>query len=269
MLGAVAGVGDTRFGHRVSQQEFRRLALVAVLARQALEHVGHGARVVAGADHGGDADAVGLLLVLPGEAQLVLDRCGLGAGDGSDTGVAGTRCGGNNAGQHGGHHRYLHALLRLDATGEVALAQVAEFVCQYCDVFAFGLGIDEQAAIDADHAARGGKGVDLFVADQDEGQAVVLQFTGLRQAVNAGLDVILELRVVERIDLVAQHAQPGAAELEFLLRRDDGRAGIAQRRQVVRQGRRGEGDSERQQGRAEYFHVHEARSEKGSTLAAR
>ena len=33
--------------------------------------------------------------------------------------------GSDDAGEHGGHHRYLHALLGLDAAGEVALRQVS------------------------------------------------------------------------------------------------------------------------------------------------
>ena len=77
LFGAVAGVGDTRFGYRVSQQELRWLGVEAVLAHQPFEHRGHGARVVAGFLQVEDADAVGLLLVLAREAALFLDRGGL------------------------------------------------------------------------------------------------------------------------------------------------------------------------------------------------
>lgn len=143
LFGAVAGVGDTRFGDRVGEEELRRLAVVAVLPRQALEHVRHRARIVTGANHVGDADAVGFLLVLPGKAQLVLDRRRLGPGDRRDTRIpcAGGR--GDDAGEHRCHHRQLHALLCLDAAGEVALDQVAEFVGQHRGILAFGLGVEQ------------------------------------------------------------------------------------------------------------------------------
>ncbi|MNP45773.1 hypothetical protein D3C76_1397210 [compost metagenome] len=104
----------------------------------------------------------------------------------------------------------------------MALTQVAEFVGEHASVFAFGLGVDEQTAIHADHPAGGGEGVDLLVADQDEGQAVILQVAGLGQSIDAGFDEVLDLRVADRIDLVAQHAQPGASELKLLLWRNDG-----------------------------------------------
>ncbi|MNF67355.1 hypothetical protein D3C84_491670 [compost metagenome] len=121
LFGAVAGVGDARFGNRVSQEEFRRLAVVAVLAHQALEHARHGAGVVAGLLQIDQADAIGLLLVLPGEAPLLLDGRRLGRGDGGHADVARTRRRGNDPGEHGGHHRQLHALLGFQAAGKVAL----------------------------------------------------------------------------------------------------------------------------------------------------
>jgi hypothetical protein len=51
----------------------------------------------------------------------------------------------------------LHALLGFDATGEVTLRQVRQFVSQYRGVFAFGLGVEEQPAVDPDNAAGAAK----------------------------------------------------------------------------------------------------------------
>lgn len=90
----------------------------------------------------------------------------------------------------------------------MALRQVRQFVGQYRGVLAFGLGVEEQPAVDPDDAARGGKGVELAAIDEDEFQASVLQLAGFGQAIHAGFDVIFQLRVVELVDLATQQAQP-------------------------------------------------------------
>ena len=228
LLGAVAGIGDTRFGHRVSEEEFRRLGVVAVLAHQALEHARHVARVVAGFFQIEDADAVGFLFVLPGKAPLFLDGCCLGAGDRGDTRVTRTRRGSHDAREQCRHHRQLHALLGFDAPGEVALRQVSQFVGEHRGIFAFGLRIEEQAAIDPDNPARGGEGVEFTAVDKDEFEAAVLQLAGFGQAIDAGLDIILELGVVQLIDIAPQQTEPGAAQLMFLLGGNNRRTGVAE-----------------------------------------
>ncbi|MNO84164.1 hypothetical protein D3C76_754950 [compost metagenome] len=228
LLGAVAGVGDTRFGHRVSQQEFRRLGVEAVLTPQAFEHGRHGAGVVACLFQIEDTDAIGFLFVLARESPLFLDGCRLCPCNRRNTGIAGTCRGNHDTGQQRGHHRYLHALLGLDATGKVALRQVSQFVGQYRGILAFGLRIEEQAAVDPDNPAGRRERVELRAVDQDELQAPVIDLAGLHQAVDAGLDVVLELRVVELRHLAAQQGKPGAAQLVFLLRRDNGRTGVAE-----------------------------------------
>ncbi|MCY1183072.1 hypothetical protein D9M73_236630 [compost metagenome] len=119
-------------------------------------------------------------------------------------------------------------MLRFDATGKVALRQVSQFVGQYRGIFAFGLGVKEQAAVYPDNPARCRKGVELRAVDQDELQAPVVDLTGFSQAIDAGFDIVLELRIVELRYLAAQQRQPRAAQLIFLLRRDNGRAGVAE-----------------------------------------
>jgi len=89
----------------VGQQKLRWPLVVTVLAHQALEHHRHGAWVVAGPLQVDQADAVGLLFVLPGEAPLFLDGGGLGRGDRRDAGIARARRGGDDACEQGGHHR--------------------------------------------------------------------------------------------------------------------------------------------------------------------
>ncbi|MNT73211.1 hypothetical protein D3C72_2118870 [compost metagenome] len=55
--------------------------------------------------------------------------------------------------------------------------------------------------------------------------------------------------------LAAQQAQPGAAELVFLFRGDDGRAGVPQRRQVVGHDGWSEKTGKRQQSGAQKIHA--------------
>ena len=102
-----------------------------------------------------------------------------------------------------------------------------QFVGHHRGVLAFGLGIEKQAAVDPDNPARRSKCVELRAVDQDELQAPVIDLAGLHQFVDAGLDVILELRVIEDRDLAAQKCQPRPAQLVFLLWRDNGRTGVA------------------------------------------
>ena len=104
----------------------------------------------------------------------------------------------------------------------MALGKVCQFVGHYRGVFGLGLGVQQQATVDPDDAAGRGEGVDLRAVEQDEFQSTVFQLAGLRQAVDAGLHVVLEQRVGQLVDLATQHAEPGAAEAVFLFRRDDG-----------------------------------------------
>ena len=227
-LGTRLGIGDPAVGDRVGQQEFRRGTVIAILPGEPTEHLRHGARIVAGALQIDDADAVGLLLVESGKAQLALDGRRLGRGDCGDSRIAAACRGGHDAGEQGRHQRQLHALLVFHPAGEVALDEVTQLMGHDRRVFGFGLRLEEQPAIDPDHPAGRGEGVDLGILDQDEDQAVVLQVAGLGQLVDGLLDELLELRIVDGRDLAAQHAQPGAAHLKLLLGRDDRRAGIAQ-----------------------------------------
>ncbi|MNF67354.1 hypothetical protein D3C84_491660 [compost metagenome] len=98
----------------------------------------------------------------------------------------------------------------------------------YRGVFGFGLGVEKQAAVDPDDPAGRGEGVDLRAVEQDEFQAPILQLAGFAQAIDTALDEILELRVRQLADLATQQTQPGAAQLMFLLGRDDRGTGVAE-----------------------------------------
>lgn len=102
-----------------------------------------------------------------------------------------------------------------------------QFVSHDRGVLGLGLRIQKQATVDPDNPSGCGEGVDLRAVEQNELQAAILQLTGFAQAIDAGFDEVLELRIVELADLAAYQAQPGAAQLVFLLRRNDGGTGIA------------------------------------------
>src|SRR3990167_5524340 len=147
------------------------------------------------------------------------------------------------------------ALIRSEAAGKVALRQVSQFVGHDRGIFGFGLGIQEQSAIDPDNAAGGGEGIDLLAVEQHEFQAAVLQLAGFAEAIHAGLDEVLELRVGQLADLAAYQAQPGTTELVLLLGRNHGRTGVAQRWQVAGHAGCGQQAGEHQQGRAQKIHA--------------
>ena len=88
VLGPAQGVGDAAGGHGVGAQELRGIALLdSARSGEALEEAGHGKGVEAGAGERGDADAIGLLLVVAGEIDPPLDGRGLDPRDGRRPGL--------------------------------------------------------------------------------------------------------------------------------------------------------------------------------------
>ena len=138
--------------------------------------------------------------------MALLHGCRLGRDNRGHAGITGPGGGSNDAAEQGGHHGQLHTLLSLDATGKVALRQVREFVGHHRGVLGFSLGVQKQAAVDPDDAARSGKGVQLRAVDQHELQAPVLHLAGFRQLVHAVFDEAFQLWVVQLADLATQHA---------------------------------------------------------------
>ena len=95
----------------------------------------------------------------------------------------------------------MHALLGFYTACEVTLRQVGQFVGQYRGVFAFGLRVEKQSAVDPDNPTRRGKGVELRAVDQNEFQAPILDLACLHQLVNTGFNVVFELWIVKLRDL--------------------------------------------------------------------
>ena len=94
----------------------------------------------------------------------------------------------NHARQHGCHHRDAHAFLLLQVAGKMALRQVRELVGHDRCKLGLGIGVKKQSAVDADHPAGGGEGIELRAVDKDECQSPVLQLTGFRDAVDVVFD---------------------------------------------------------------------------------
>ena len=97
-----AGVGDSRFGNRVRQQELRWPPAEAIDRDQAFEQGGHVVRIEAGVEHRILTDAIRLGLIAATEAQAIFQRQALGR---SDSGLAMLAVRGrhdNHTGQQGG-----------------------------------------------------------------------------------------------------------------------------------------------------------------------
>ena len=112
----------------------------------------------------------------------------------------------------------MHALLRFQSAGEMALGKVRQFVSHHRGIFGFGLGINEQAPVDTNDPAWSGEGIQLRAVQQDEFKATILQLTGFCQAIDTAFYIVLELWVRELAYLPAQQAEPCPAELVLLFR---------------------------------------------------
>ena len=114
LLGPGQGVGDAVGIDRVGAQKFRGAEVTGVAGlAQPFEKARHGEGVVAGARQGGDADAVGLFLVVAGEIDPSLDGQALETGDGRRPGVdvhLGAEDGGGDHQQGGGNGELLLVL---------------------------------------------------------------------------------------------------------------------------------------------------------------
>ena len=233
LLHLAAGVGDPRFAQRVGQQKLRRLAGVAVGAVHALKHAHHAAGIQARPHHGVEAHPVRLLLPAPAVAQLVGLGRRLHAGHRRHARIAAA----HGADHDGGHHRRQGGQglgpLHLNAPGEVALAQVGELVADDAGVLVDILGVQHEAEIDADDAARRGEGVDLVVVDEDGLQHRLAQVAVLGELRHLLFHVVLEDGVIDGGQRRPHLLDEVLADAALRLRRDQAGGGVPQGRQVV------------------------------------
>ena len=103
------------------------------------------------------------------------------------------------------------------------------------------LGAQHEAEIDADHAARGGEGVDLLGVDQHDAQRRVAQFAVLGQMRQLGFDVILEDGVIDGRHGRQHPLEELLAELALHFRGDQPGGPIPKGRQVIAGRRRSQG----------------------------
>ena len=148
----------------------RGAALQAGQPLHGAKHRDHGLGVVARFRHDLQPQAVGLLLIAARVAQLILDKCGLGAHGDADACIAPSGGGDQHASQHGGHGGDLGLLGASLAARVVALGQVAELMGEHRDQLRLLVGEGEQPGVDANHAARYREGVEAMAVDQGHEQ---------------------------------------------------------------------------------------------------
>ena len=93
-------------------------------------------------------------------------------------------------------HRALF-LGELHTTGEVALAEVRDFVRHDRCELILGLGVLEQATVHTDHAARHREGIDGGIVDDYQLDAAVPKLTVLHQLENQIFQIAMHERIVE------------------------------------------------------------------------
>ena len=215
----VAGVGDAALGQGVGEQEFRWPGVTAGGRLHHLEHVGGAIGVEARPGQVLDTHPVGLLFVGTTELELILLGRRLGAGHRRHAGIAGARGDRHHTAQHAEQGGNPRPLLRLDTAGEVALADVGQFVGQDRRQFGLGLRLLNQAVVHAHHPARNREGVDGGVVHRNEFDTPIPEFTGFRQSVDQAFQIILQQRVFHRGHLAAERHQPDPAHHVFLAHR--------------------------------------------------
>ena len=123
---------------------------------------------------------------------------------------------GQRAGQHGGQQPELAAPLVFLHARQVALGNVGNLVRQHRGHLGFALRAQQQAAVDANDAARQGKRVDAAVVD---GEKVELQLRRLRgggQRAAQIVQVIAHLGIVDDVAFVPQRAQDVTTNAVFV-----------------------------------------------------
>ena len=203
-------------------------------ALHALEHARHAIWVVPGFREDVQTNAVCLLLAGAAVAQHGVLGEGLAALHGRH-GRIGVAPGGDDGdgGQNPRQHGQRHALHLFHLAGEVSLAQVGEFVRHHGGILVHVLGIEIEAKIDADDAARHGEGIDLRAVHQHRIEHGLVQVRVLREAPDVDLREVLEQRVVRGRHLGADLPQRLLAESPLRLGRDNRRRGIAKLGQLV------------------------------------
>ena len=175
-------------------------------------------RVETRVDQGLHAYPVRLLFIGAAVAQGgTLGGC-LGCGQGGHAGVGAGGGQQHEAGEHRRQGQRLVLLLEFHAAGKVSLAQVGDFVAQYGDQLILGLGVQQQAVVDADDAARHGKCVDFRTVDDNYFYPAVFQFAVGNQQVDEMFKVVMQQRVVHGGHLAAENTQPGSSQLIFEFR---------------------------------------------------
>ena len=195
------GIGDAAGGQRVGAQELRRLDGVAGVSFQLPEKIRHSPRIEPGTGQQLYADSVRLLLVGTGEVDLLLGGGALHGEDGRLPGVGVLR-GHQNGAQHGRQPGNAHFFGHLHGARHVFLRDMGDFMGHDPGQLAFGVRVQDNAAIQSHNAAGRGKGVDLGVVDDEEGELLGVVVALGHQAVAYGLYVGFHLRIADDVRLL-------------------------------------------------------------------
>ena len=183
---------------------------------QPLEKAWHGKRIVAGARQGGDADAVGLFLVVAGEIDPPLHGQALDTGDGRRSGIdvhLGAEDGGRDHQQGGGNGELL---LVLQGAQQVALADVGDLVGEDRGELGFRLRRSHQAGKDANMSIGAGEGVDCRLIDEKEAVTPATGLGGGQQALTEVFQIVRQQGIIQHRQRLAHAAHEGLAELALL-----------------------------------------------------
>ena len=234
MFGAGQGVRDAVRVDRVGAQKFGGAGVAGMAGfAHPLEEARHGKGIVTRVRQGGNADAVRLLLVVPGEVNLALEGQALNAGDGRHARVGihlGPQDGGGDHEQGGGDG---NLLLVLDGPQQMALADMGDFMGHDRRQFGLGLGSGHQTGEDPDLTVGARKGVDHGLVDEKEGEAASAGLGGGHQPFPQILQIIRQQGIVQHRQGLAHAAHEGLAQLPLLGTGHDGVRGTAEIRQLI------------------------------------
>jgi hypothetical protein len=191
-------------------------AVQPCLLADLLEEADHAFGVIAGISHGLDADAIGLVLVGTRVADLPLVAHGLTQRQRADdhVRVGGAGDDGCNHAEPGGNVGNFGVLSR---TCQVPLRDVRQLVTHDAGHFAFAIGREQQAGVEADVTAGHRECVDAGVVDHEEGQFGRSRRAVGGQAPTHRRNVVGQLRIFEDVAPAIELAHDACAE-QLLLR---------------------------------------------------
>jgi hypothetical protein len=214
----VARLGDAARGDRVGAQELRQIAFIEPACDQhAVEEGRHVARIETSVGEHSHTDTVGLLLEAASKVELTLGERGGRQGN-RRLAARMSGAGQQNGRQQRRHGRDAGALGLRHHARDMALGQVGDFVGEHRGQLALAACRQYQAGMHADKAAGHGKRVDAGVVDQEKIKVLPPGLGAGGQVPAEILDVTLELRILDDVEMLAGPSHEVFTELALLQR---------------------------------------------------